>query len=551
MRYYWQLPLAKTKPLAMNIKQVTTTAVFLIALAFARPASAHYYSADSSCVDPLICQLDSMSFNLFTRDKFFVGDDELLASINMPNDFIPKYTDAEIKEKMKQIPAVIKLSYNQQVKGFIDLFAYRRRGLMARSLANSQIYFPMFEEVFDRKGIPLEMKYLAVIESAFNPIAVSRAGATGLWQLMYGTGSQLGLNINSYIDERRDPLKATEAAADYLNKLYSLYGDWQLVLAAYNSGPGNVNKAIARAGGVKNFWAISPYLPAETRSYVPTFIAAVYVMTHYKDYKLVSAEPKRELYQVDTVLITSKVSLKHISALLGIGEDELQFLNPSIKMGIIPYTQTGFALNLPINFFALFEARKEEIMNDPTLEMKEYEPVAVASKTIYYKVKKNETIAKVAAKHGVSVSSIKKWNRLKSSSLYTGQKLKLMVSQPSTTVSSTYAQAFANKVIEKPVAAVPTVDTTTTPATVAQVVKDTPTTTTTAATIPDSNTAVAQIKPNIDKNCNCIIHVVQPGDTLWNISQRYQGITIDKLKADNRSLFNRPIKVGEILKIFL
>jgi len=537
MRYF------HTKPLAMRTKFFRTIAVFLFATAFTQSAFSHYSIADSVCIDPLICQLDSMSFNLFTRDKFFVGDDELLASINMPYDFIPKYSEAEIKGKIKLIPTVVPLTYNQQVKSFIDLFAYRRRGLMARSLANSQIYFPMFEEILDRKGIPLEFKYLPIVESAFNPVAVSRAGATGLWQLMYGTGAQLGLNINSYIDERRDPVKATEAAADYLKKLYGLYGDWQLVLAAYNSGPGNVNKAIARAGGVKNFWAICNYLPAETRSYVPTYIAAVYVMNQYKDYKLVSSEPKRELYAVDTVLITSKVSLKHISGILGIGEDELQFLNPSIKMGVIPYTLNGFALNLPINYFAMFEARKEEIMSDPSQLVQNFEPVAsVASKTIYYKVKKNESINKVAAKYGVSVSSIKKWNRLKNAYVYSGQKLKIVVPAPSSTVSSTYAQAFSNKVIEKLTIVVDTVAKT-------ETLMESEVTST-ADTLTDTNN-VAVNKIQLDNSCNCVYHVVQPGDTLWNITKRYQGITIDKLKADNKSIMDRPIKVGDIIKIFL
>ena len=216
--------------------------------------------------------------------------------------------------------------------------------------------------------LPIELKYLPIVESAFNPIAVSRVGATGLWQMMYGTGAMMGLKINSYIDERRDPVLATEAAAKYLQMLYNMYGDWHLVLAAYNSGPGNVNKAIARAGGVKNFWAIMNYLPAETRSYVPTYIAAVYVMNNYKDYKLVSSEPRRELYAVDTVLITSKVSLKHICNHLSIPEDELQFLNPSVKTGIIPYTENGFALNLPVNYFALFEARKEEVIVEVSMQ---------------------------------------------------------------------------------------------------------------------------------------------------------------------------------------
>lgn len=542
------------KPLAMRTNLFRTIAVFLLATAFTRPAySSSVNTADSLCIDPLICQLDSMSLSLLTRDKFFVSDEELLASINMPYDFIPKYTEADIKEKLKLIPAIVPMNYNQHVKTFIDLFAYRKRGLMTRCLANSQIYFPIFEEILDRKGIPVEFKYLPIVESAFNPIAVSRVGATGLWQFMYGTGQMMGLNINSYIDERRDPVKATEAAADYLRKLYDIYGDWHLVLAAYNSGPGNVNKAIARAGGVKNFWAIMNYLPAETRSYVPTFIAAVYVMENYKDYKLVSAEPKRELYAVDTVLITQKVSLKHISNILGIAEDELQFLNPSIKIGVIPYTQNGFALNLPVNYFAMFEARKDEIMNDPSQLTVNIEPAPVtATKTIYYKVKKNETIAKVASKHGVSVSSIKKWNRLKSSSVYAGQKLKLVVPAPSNSVSSNYTQAFNSKIIEK----------TTTPATTAAVAPaDTAQTEVATAdtnvTTPTTDTAVkgesqAQINlAGFDKKCNCIFHVVQPGDTLWGLTKRYQGLTIDKLKADNKALRERPIKVGDIIKIFL
>jgi membrane-bound lytic murein transglycosylase D len=534
MRYFY------TKPLAMKQKLFKTIAVFLFATAFTQPAFSRYFPTDTVCIDPLICQLDSMAFNLFTRDKFFVGDDELLASINMPYDFIPKYSETEIKEKIKLIPTIVPLTYNQQVKSFIDLFAYRRRGLMARSLANSQIYFPMFEEILDRKGIPIEFKYLPIVESAFNPVAVSRAGATGLWQLMYGTGAELGLKINSYIDERRDPIRATEAAANYLKKLYGLYGDWQLVLAAYNSGPGNVNKAIARAGGVKNFWAICNYLPAETRSYVPTFIAAVYVMNQYKDYKLVSSEPKRELYAVDTVLITAKVSLKHISNVLGIGEDELQFLNPSIKVGVIPNTLGGFALNLPINYFAVFEARKEEIMNDPSQLVQNFEPaVATASKTVYYKVKKNESIGKIAAKYGVSVSSVKKWNKLKNSYVYTGQKLKIVTPAPSSAVSPTYAQAFTNKVIEKLTIVIDTVAKT-----------ETLVSSDVADTVSDS-TRLAANRIGLDKSCNCVYHVVQPGDTLWSITKRYQGLTIDKLKADNKSIMDKPIKVGDIIKILL
>lgn len=531
------------------IQKFRTIAVLLFASAFITPAYSFYNFTDSSqasCIDPVICQLDSMSLSMFTRDKLFADNPALLASISMPYDAIPKYTEDEMKEKMKLIPSLIPLNYNTTVKQFVEFFAYRRRALMASCIANSQIYFPVIEEILDRKGLPLELKYLPVVESAFNPVAVSRAGATGLWQLMYGTGAQLGLNINSYIDERRDPVKATEAAADYLKKLYDFYGDWQLVLAAYNSGPGTVNKAIARAGGAKNFWAICNYLPAETRSYVPTYIAIAYVMSYYQDYKLVSAEPKRELYAVDTVLISAKVSLKHISEVLGIPVDELQFLNPSVKAGVIPYTEKGFGLNLPINYFALFEARQNDIMNDSSQMFQNAVPLMTATtKTIWYKVKSHETMAKIAAKYGLAESTIRKWNKLKNNYVYAGQKLKLVITTYTAAESASYAQAFSSKVLDRPkVDSLKSQQSTATPAD-SNITEKTDPVADITTTAKDTN----DIK--LDKSCNCIYLVVQPGDTLWSIAKRYEGLTIDKLKAENKELQSRPIKVGDVIKILM
>lgn len=553
-----------------NIKSLKFTSVLVAAMSFAAPVFANNNDGNTTtCTpggtgcsyDPVMQQLDSMSFSLFTRDKFFVTDAQLQQCIDMPANMVPRYTDEEMKQKMKLIPSLIPLQCNNQVKQFIDFFAYRRRGLMTRCLGNAQIYFPVFEQVLDRKGLPLELKYLPIVESAFNPIAVSRAGATGLWQMMYGTGSDMGLNINSYIDERRDPVKATEAAADYLKKLYDLYGDWHLVLAAYNSGPGNVNKAIARAGGVKNFWAICNYLPAETRSYVPTYIAAVYVMHYYKDYKLVSAEPKRELYAVDTVLITSKVSLQHISNVLNIPVDELQFLNPSVRTGVIPYTQNGFYMNLPISYFAAFEAKEDEIMNDPSMDVKEAQQPMVASvapKTYWHKVKKHETINSIAAKYGVSVSAIKKTNGLRKSSVYSGQKLKIVVRAAVQAENPAYTRAFAPKVLEKTPATTPA------DSTVPEGIENNNATELASTEIQDAadtNEAATPVQKVVSPtasattakaSANVLYHVVQPGDTLWSIAQRYKGtgVTVDKLKASNKAVASRGIRIGDVLKIF-
>jgi membrane-bound lytic murein transglycosylase D len=296
---------------------------------------------------------------------------------------------------------------------------------------------------------------------------------------------------------------------------------------------------------------------------VPTYIAAMYVMYYYKDFKLVSAQPRRDLYSVDTVKITARVSLKHISQLMNIPMDELQFLNPSLKTGIIPLTESGYSLNIPISYIGLFEALKTDIMNDTSLLVQNYiPPVAQRSKTYYYKVKAKETLSYVAAKFGVTVNAIKQANNLKSNSLYTGQQLKIIRYTAIPAEDPQYAQVFAVKPIVKSgaVAAdtLPVVmpDTSASATTVNE---DTVTSDSTPA-LPAAPVATADtvkttpttldMAAKLNAQCNCIYHVVQPGDTLWNIAQRYNGLTVDKLKADNQDVVDHPIKPGDVLKIF-
>jgi membrane-bound lytic murein transglycosylase D len=521
-------------------------------------------------LDPVMISLDSMSYQLFTRDKFFGNTAELDKSIHLTKDQLPSYTPEEMKHRMKMIPSMISMDYNPDVQAFIDLFVYRRRDLMTKLLASSQIYFPLFEEILDKNQMPEELKYLPVIESALNPQAVSSAGATGLWQLMYGTGKLMGLDGNSYYDERRDPVKSTKAGIKYLKQLYDMYGDWQLALAAYNSGPGYVNKAIARAGGVKNFWAIKNMLPAETRSYVPTFLAVVYAMHYHNDYKLVSAEPKRELYAVDTVIIQGKVTLKHIAQTLGMAPDELQFINPGLKAGIVPSMPNGYPLNIPINYFATFESRKDIIMNDPDLSAQTAQNDAYANPTmvrvakyIWYKVRRGETLAGIAGRYGVGLAEMREWNRLKNNYVMRGQSLRILTFPEVPVYQSPQAAAPVQHpaLIQDSLLASSSI---TIPDTASEKVlyyyekgsngtgedkqSNTPPIQAAAAKAParyvKSYPATAHISASIK------YYKVQSGDSLWSITQHYPGLTIDKLKSDN-NLSGKSLLKGQVLKIVL
>jgi len=348
-----------------------------------------------------------------------------------PNGSLPVFPDSvyqsRILEMNEQSP--FEYVYNNHVKQFIELYAYKKRALTGKILGLSELYFPLFEEQLDKYNLPLELKYLAVIESALNPTANSRAGAKGLWQFMYGTGKVYGLKVTSLVDDRFDPYKSTMAACEHLKDLYDIYGNWSLALAAYNSGAGNVNKAIRRSGGHKNFWMIYPYLPRETRSYVPAFIAVSYVLTYADAHQIAPMEPAVLHYELDTVTVKDILTFDQVAEWLKISKDEIAFLNPIFKQEIIPASaENPYFLRL----------RKKDVGNFITNEAKFYAYTAQKARerdslakiveesnkaTTYYIVRSGDNLGSIAARYSMTVSQLKQINDLRSNTIYPRQRL--------------------------------------------------------------------------------------------------------------------------------
>ena len=353
-------------------------------------------------------------------------------------------------KRLRALPVTIEMPFNSVVKTYIEMYTQRRRTLVEEMLGMSLYYMPIFEQALEKEGLPLELKYLPVIESALNPDAVSRVGATGLWQFMISTAKGLGLEVNSLVDERRDPYRASEKAAVYLKNLYNIYHDWSLVIAAYNCGPGNVNKALRRAGGSgKDFWAIYPYLPKETRGYVPAFIAANYVMTYFKNHNISPSLAKKPLL-TDTIAVNQRINFNQISKVLNMPIDELRVLNPQFRRDVIPGDTHSYSLCLPTHQVYSFIMSKDSILNyrtDLYGRRDVVEPATITDSkdiqgvegvdftyetqtvTKWHKVRRGETLAKIAGKYGVTSSSIKRANGLRRSSVKRGQSLKIVTTQ--------------------------------------------------------------------------------------------------------------------------
>ncbi len=344
--------------------------------------------------------------------------------------------DSIYKNRLAKLPCIMEMPYNSTVQSFINFYTIQKRQQVEHMLGIGKFYFPLFEQALAANDMPLELKYLPVIESALNPNAYSRMGAAGLWQFMIGTGRIYGLEINSLVDERLDPIKSTNAAIRYLKELYSIYGDWHLVIAAYNCGPGNVRKAISRSGGKRDYWAIYPFLPRETRGYVPIFIAATYTMEYAKEHNLCPSSVQFPVL-TDTIQIRESVHFEQISAVTGIPVEELRYLNPQYRKNIIPGQYKPYDLRLPNHYLNPFiekydeivQHRADELINNRRSEIEVAKASSATSgsgKVTYHTVRKGQTLGHIAQRYGVSVNKLRQWNGIKGNIIRPGQRIKIM-----------------------------------------------------------------------------------------------------------------------------
>ena len=347
---------------------------------------------------------------------------------------IPQFSDSIYIDRLQRMPTIMEMPYNAIVREYIDRYAVKLRNQVSVMLAANNFYMPLFEEALDAYDLPLELKYLPIIESALKPTARSRAGALGLWQFMLKTGRLYGLESNSLVDDRLDPIKATWAAARYLREMYDIFKDWHLVIAAYNCGPGNVNKAIRRAGGATDYWSIYNYLPRETRGYVPAFIAANYIMTYYCHHNICPMNTEI-IPPTDPLQISRELHLQQVADVCDITIDELKSLNPQYKRNIIPGNTKPYTLRLPQTKIATFIDNQDTIYNHRAAELfKNRKTVAVSNKITptvgkgtlsYHTIRSGETLSTIAQRYGVKVSQLKDWNGLSSNRIRAGKKLKI------------------------------------------------------------------------------------------------------------------------------
>lgn len=460
-------------------------------------------------IQPDSVVVDSLEIAEAEEDMLYKEDtaDYVYYALQADMEYVPADDDpAVFRDRMQCIERTMPLTYNDRVHSFINYFTIRDREYTKLMMRRKNLYFPIFERTLAKYGLPDELKYLSIIESGLHPRAISRARAVGLWQFMSGTGRYYGLHNDWYIDERMDPVKATDAACRYLRDLYNMFNNWELALAAYNTGPGNVKRAIRKAGYKRSFWEIYPYLPRETRSYVPQFVAITYTMNHLDEHNFMD-EGEEMLVEADTIQVKKFLNFETFASLTNVCLEDMQKLNPSIQRNALPETGKVYTLYIPREASKTFHANRVAILDSASkVGRKELEALAKNSAgstygrdRIVYKVRSGDVLGSIAIRHGVRVSDLKKWNNLHSNTIRVGQRLNIWMKGkgPSTT-----AVASAKSTNTTPVA------------------------------IPDSKT-----------------YVVQPGDTLWGISKKFEGLTVDKIKSLNNLNNGSKIQPGQKLVI--
>ncbi|PCH77236.1 MAG: lytic transglycosylase [Flavobacteriaceae bacterium] len=484
-----------------DYSQLQSTDSLLLAIVDAKPFTKEHVEA--TLIDSL--WLKEMYYSkLYDTVQFILKPNEI--RVTELRDLPTSLLKERLAHLDSQTP--FNVAYNPSLENIIKSYLKRRKSSYSTLLERARYYFPMFEEKLDQYDIPLEMKYLAIVESALRPRAKSHMSATGLWQFMYATGKQFDLQVSSYVDERSDPLKATEAACKYLGSLYRIFGDWDLALAAYNSGPGNVSKAIRRAGGSRNYWNIRHFLPRETAGYVPAFYATLYIMEYADEHGIVAKKDTPVYFEMDTIHVKHQITFEQIYETVGVDIETLQFLNPQYKLDIIPFVKgRNYTLTLPKKAIGKFVSNEAEIYAYVKVEEdKREKPLPkyfeMNSKT-RYRVKSGDYLGKIADKFGVSISKIKRWNGMRSNRLKVGQRLTIYPRKLTGSTARKTKKKTTAKRVQKPLPTGPH-----------QVYK------------------------------------VQTGDSLWLIAQKYEGVSTQNIKEWNNIWSVKSLKPGLELKIY-
>ena len=462
--------------------------------------------------DPVLAAIDSMMATGYFESLGFNDNRNELNKNGYSADSVPVFDSLTYAKRFEKLNANSPFSivYNSYVTGYVNLYAKRRKRVTAKMLGLAPMYFPIFEENLDKHNLPLELKYLPIIESALNPKARSRVGATGLWQFMYRTGKMYDLNVTSYYDERSDVYKATNAACLYLKSLHEMYHDWDLALAAYNCGPGNVNKAIRRSGGKTSYWEIRNYLPRETRGYVPAFLAVNYIMAYASEHNIYPKTPDLACFKVDTLAVSDHVSFDQLSTFLDIPVEYLEYLNPTYKLNFIPNSDEANTLCLPVEKVGDFLTNEKKIYalktekdRKDSLAFVQNKPITSAKRgnAIVYTVRSGDVLGKIAQRYHCRVSQIKDWNNLYSDRLNIGQKLYIYAKPSYAVQNKKKAQVDAQK----------------------------------------------KSKPKSDGKY--YYHTVRSGDNLWDIANKYDGVSIEQIKSLNQSIDVKRLKLGTKLRI--